>query len=450
MRTPPDADGAAAAFASRRCARTGWARRRLPSVAVACALLAAVQAATLAQISFEQSVKDLASPDAGTRLKTVRMLKAAAYPEAAVPLAPLVGDAQDQIQLEAIAAELNIFLAERVVPSRRVGLVLEVRNAVSAAAAFAAGPSALAPRPVPMEVLTALRAAVHDDNPRVGVEALYAFGTLAVGPRGGERAQLVRASGPDLVALVGAPDPAMRFAALQVIGRVLARRAGDERIDEHVGDGVITALNDRDRAVTVAAMQALGAMRYDRAVTALGQLFAFHAKGDLAAATLDALARIAHPASATLLATQLTSKTAALRGIAVEGLARIGERGRLADIQTALKSERVETVLLASDFAATMLSGAPVDPIAEALVRTRLRDQARGYLAEIAPGRTGLFTRQLQDPDARIRGDVVEALGLSDDAAAIPLVEPLASDADPLIARAAAVAAARLRAAASP
>ena len=61
-------------------------------------------------------------PDAGTRLHAVQLLKTAAYPEAAVPLAPLVTDPQDEVQLEAIAAELNIFLAEPVVPRKRVGV----------------------------------------------------------------------------------------------------------------------------------------------------------------------------------------------------------------------------------------------------------------------------------------------------------------------------------------
>ena len=55
-------------------------------------------------------------------------------------------DPQDDVQLEAIAAELNIFLAEPVVPRKRVALVVEVRNAVQAEAAFAAGLDALGSR----------------------------------------------------------------------------------------------------------------------------------------------------------------------------------------------------------------------------------------------------------------------------------------------------------------
>ncbi|HET6959214.1 MAG TPA: hypothetical protein VFI56_21630, partial [Vicinamibacterales bacterium] len=107
-----------------------------------------------AQVSFEQAAADLTSADAKVRLHAVQLLKGAAYPEAALPLARLLTDAQDDIQLEAIAAELNIFLSDPIVPKKRVALVVEVRGAVQAEPAFAAGPNALGARAVPIEVLT--------------------------------------------------------------------------------------------------------------------------------------------------------------------------------------------------------------------------------------------------------------------------------------------------------
>src|SRR5438445_164146 len=163
-----------------------------------------------AQIPFDQAARDLASGDPGVRLRAAQLLKDAAYPEAAVPLARLVGDPQDAVQLEAIAAELNIFLAERVVTKKRVGLVVEKRSAIAAEAAFTAGPPALGPLPVPLDVLSALRAAARDDNPRVALESIYAFGVLAVEPSGASRRDLLSASGPEIAALTGAPDPAIR------------------------------------------------------------------------------------------------------------------------------------------------------------------------------------------------------------------------------------------------
>lgn len=401
-----------------------------------------------AQIPFEQAARDLASTDPGTRLKATRMLKEAGYPEAAAPLAALVTDPVDEVQLEAIAAELNIFLTERIVPRKRIGLVVEVRNQVMAEPAFSSGPLAAGPRPVPGEVLTALRSAWRDDNPRVALEAMYAFGVLAAEPAGAARRELLRVSGPELAAFIGVPDPALRYAALRVIGRVFAKRAQDDPIEESVGDAVITALNDPDRSVKGEAMQTLGTLRYTRGVQALTDLFQYYGKGQPAEAALDAIARIAHSASAPLFTAQLSAKSGTLRGIAVEGLARLGDAAQLTAIQTAVAADHSDSMALTGAFASAMLSDGPLTPIAEALTRPRLRDQAWQYLAELAPGRSSMFTQQLQDPDPRIRAEVIDALALGGDAAALPLVERALTDRDPQVVKAAERAAARLKASA--
>jgi HEAT repeat protein len=398
----------------------------------------AVPAAS-AQISFEQAAVDLASPDAKVRLRAVQLLKGAAYPEAALPLARLLTDPQDDVQLEAIAAELNIFLAEPIVPRKRVALVVEVRNAVQAESAFSAGPGAVGSRPVPVEVLTGLRTAARDENSRVAVEALYAFGTLAIQPGGDARRALLRAAGPDVAAFIGSSDPPMRYAAVRVLGRVFARRAQDEPIDSTIGDAVITALNDNDRAVKVAAMLALGAMRYERGVQALTDLFSYYGKGELAEASLYALAQIAHTTSA-----PLSSKTTSLRGIAIEGLARVGDRANLAAIQAVIDKESEQSVVLAGAFALVLLGNGTTDQVADSLGRPRLREQARRYLIEIAPGRTGAFAHQLLDSDPQIRIDTIDALGLAGDPSAIAVLEPLTKDVDPQVGRAAERAVARL------
>jgi HEAT repeat protein len=213
-----------------------------------------------------------------------------------------------------------------------------------------------------------------------------------------------------------------------------------------VGDAVITALNDRDRAVRQAAMEALGAMRFERAVQALTDLFQYFGKGNLAAGALDAIAHIAHASSVPVLAAQLMSNDAALKTIAIEGLARAGDTSKYADIQASAGGDRSDMVLLAGNFASATLAGGSLDPLAEALTRARLHDQAQQYLTELAPGRSRDYRQFLQDPDARIRASVLDALALSYDAAALPVVEALLMDKDPLVARAAERAAARLRA----
>jgi HEAT repeat protein len=399
-----------------------------------------------AQVSFEQAIGDLTSTDPATRLRAVQMLKATPYPEAAVPLAALVTDPQDDIQLEAITAELNIFLLEPVVSRRRVGLVIEVRKAVVAESAFSSGPLAVGARPVPIEVLSALRLAARDDNPRVAREALYAFGVLASDPSGALRRELLHGSGPELAALTGASDPVLRCAAVRVLGRVFAKRAQDAPIEEPVGDAVITALNDTDRAVKAAAMQALGSMRYERGIQALTALYQYYGTNIAADAALDALARIGHPSSAPVFAEELAGKNAARRGIAIEGFARIGDATKLDAIERALVNERSEGAVLAGVFASALLANGPITRIADAITKARLRDQSLQYLIELAPGRASGFRAHLQDPDAHIRLDLVDVLGLAGDAAAIPIIEPLLTDRDPQVADAAERAIARIKA----
>ena len=405
-----------------------------------------VPAMAIAQVPFEQAARDLSSPDAGVRLRTVQMLRDAAYPESAVPLARSVADPEDEIQLAAIAAELNIFLAERVVAKKRVAMVVEVRNPILAEPAFAAGPSVLGALPAPPEVLDALRFAARDDNPRVAIEALYAFGTLGWSASGSARHELLRRSGPDVAAMLGAPDPAMRYAAARVLGRLFASRPQDDPIEATVGDGVITALNDNDRAVKTAAMAALGAMRYERGVQALTDLFTFYNKGEVAEAALDALAHIAHPTSAPLFIAQLAgSGSSTIRATAIDGLTRIGDPARLTEIKTATDRDRGDAVTLAAAFATAMLEGGSIERIVDAVTKPRLRERARGYIADIATRRAAALGRHLMDPDERIRLELVEALGLCGDRAALPLVEPLLQDRDLQVARAAERASARLR-----
>ena len=192
-------------------------------------------------------------------------------------------------------------------------------------------------------------------------------------------------------------------------------------------------------------MLALGAIRYERGMQALTALFTYYGKGDAAEAALDALAHIAHSSSAPLFTAQLASRSATLRGIAIEGLARVGDRTQLAAIQPVVDNDRDAGVSLAGAFAQVLLGNAATDLVADSLGRPRMRDQAKRYIVEIAPGRTASFGHQLLDSDPQIRLDVVDALGLAGDPAAIAAIDPLVQDRDPLVARAAERAVARLR-----
>jgi HEAT repeat protein len=322
-------------------------------------------------------------------------------------------DAKDEVQLKAIAEELNLFLVQPIVPRKRVGLVIEVRNSVAAEAIFSSGPLAIGTRAVPRDVLDALRAAARDDNPRVGLEALYAFGVLAVQPSGNARHDLLRACGPDLAAFLGSADPATRYAAARVLGRVFSHRTEDPPLDTTVGDALIAALNDADSAVRLAAMDALGGVREPRAVQGLAQLVEYYGNGREGDAALNALARIAHAGSAPLLTATLASKSTAERVIAIEGLARIGDPAALPPIQAAASRDRSDAAMLALAFATAMLSSGAIDPIVDALARSKLRDQAKPYLVDLASKRRAVVEPFERHADARVRADIADAVALA-------------------------------------
>jgi HEAT repeat protein len=415
-------------------------------VFAAFSLVLALPGTSMAQVQFEDAVKDLSNESPSVRLKTLQALREAGYPEAAVPVSNLIIDKQDSIQLHAIATELDLFLTDKVTARKDAGEpAVEKRSSLTAEGAFERGPLVVSLRPVPSEVLNALRVAAHDENAHVASEALYAFGALTTQQDEAARSILQRVSQEDLVTVLEGRNSNLREAAARVIGRFYARRPTDPPVDAAIGDSLLAALNDKDRGVRTAAMQALGDIRYEPAVQPLTDLVKTPVKGADVDGALDALARIASPQSAPLLKEQLTSKSAVRRTIAVEGLARLNGIVKLGEIQTALTKEQDDEVLLAQSFAATMLADAPIDQLGEALVRPRVRDQARRYLVELAPGHASRFGRHAMDPDSRIRVEIAEILTLAGDRSALPLVTPLAADQDPAVAFAGGRAVAQLR-----
>ncbi len=398
-----------------------------------------VASGAMAQVPLEQAVHDLESPDAAVRLRTVQLLKDARHPDSAIAVSKLAADVDDLVQLDAIAASLEFFLDDEVEPGprgRRIPVLFGGRRS-GAEAAFLGGASVLGTAPVPGEVLVALGVATRDDNPRVASEALYAFGTLASDLDGAPRLALQRTSASDLAALVSAVHPGLRRGAVRVIGRLYARAAGEAAVDETVGDALVSALNDTDGQVRSAAMEALGALRYDRSVKALSDLVRFYERGSGAEEALNALAHIAHPSSAELFTELLKHRQPGMRRVAVEGLARLGDAKATSVIDEALSREVDDSVMLAARFAAVVLTNRNLDPISEALFRGSLRDQAMTYLVEIASQRAALFLQQSMDPDERVRHDVTIALSSSTDPAAVQILERLSHDKDPQIARSA-------------
>jgi HEAT repeat protein len=417
-------------------------------IGVLCGLLfcapGALPASAATPCPVAEVAQDLISPNPMVRIKAGRVLRKAACFGAAVPLAALIADPVDEVQLEGIAGEVAIFLNKTATPKHRVGFLIEVRHDV-ASDAFWAGPMVSIGRPAPAEVLAALRAAAHDDNPRVAVEALYAFGALASEIKGTARQELQAANGPYLADLAGSRQTEMRLAAVAVIGRLYSRWPG-EALEESVGPAMITALADVDDTVKIVAARGIGGMHYERALQPLTELFTARGTGDVAEAALDALARIAHPSSAPLFKSLLTSPEPGLRAISVAGLGRGGgDRRMLIEILDTLGFERSDDVILSMNFAWVLIENTSLDVLGEGLVQVSRHDQALAYLIEIASTRPAKFLTYAIDPDPKLRADVADILGLTRDPRGLRLLQPMLKDKNPLVVASAERAIARMQ-----
>ena len=361
---------------------------------------------------YEDVVRNLRNPDAKARLNAVRLLRQARYPEAIVPMAALVNDPVDQIQLEAIDAELSFYAVEDVPARRRLGFVVEVRNAGRAVAAFEQGPLAVAYRPVPPELVTALLRAVDDASQKVRLEAIYTLGVIARQPLAGDAA-------PALIKALDHYDPLVRAGAAAVIGRLQVGSAAD---------ALIKAINDSQAPVRYAAMRALGEIRAANAVEALTQQFNYYAKGEGAWSALDALARIGHASSVALFKQRLADKDAYLRRAAAEGLGRAADTSEMTTLEIGAGNDQSPMVRAAMAFALQKLGRNYLSRLVDFLNSDKMVPQIEGYLLELGPSIAGDLLPRLQEPEPSIRARVADVLGALGDSAALPALQAAAQD----------------------
>ena len=362
------------------------------------ALIAATAGAAAAgaqQARFEDVVRNLRNPEPKIRLNAVRLLREARHPEAVVPMAALVNDPLDPIQLEAIAAELSFFLVQDVPERRRLGFLIEVRDRGGASTAFDLGPLAVWPRKAPPELVSALLEAVDDENPRVRHEAIYAVGLVARAPLAPDAEQM-------LIKALDHYDPAVRAAAARVSGRIGVTAAGD---------ALIKGINDSSADVRHASMRALGMLRDERAVVALTEQLKFYGKGQGAWAALDGLARIGHASSVPLFTERLNDRDQYLRRAAAEGLGRAGAAPALSALETGAGNDPSDMVRAAMQYALQKLGRNYVARLIEFLDDGRTTLQVQEYLIEFGPAIEKGLLPSLQEPDEAIRAAVADVLG---------------------------------------
>lgn len=408
------------------------------------ALASPVHAQTGAGI--EQLKAGLKSPSADTRAASVKGLAGIGGFEAADAIAGALGDQDAGVQRAAIDALLTIYTVPGDLRGRQWGVGAGTPPVTRVEQAFEAGPFATMPARVPESAITGLAALVRaDESVRTRVSAAYLLGVIAAPAMGASPEGLARA-GAELAAALAHPDVATRQVVARVLGRIFTPEEG-RMVPVSLGDAMIQAMNDPDPDVRRWAMDSLGWMRYERALTALTERFAFYGNGPDAAAALHALARIASPNSAPVFLEQLRSRTPALRMIAAEGLGRLGSTEAKAAIRDAAARERHPSVRLAIAFA-QFRHGELQDiaPIAEGLRAPETEVQARVYLAEIGMDNPVALHPLLRSQDTRLRQGTVELLGVSGRADQIPVVEPMLSDPQPAVIEAASEALRRLRA----
>jgi HEAT repeat protein len=388
--------------------------------AVSCLLLAASAAAQ--PIRFDDVIRNLRNPDPNIRVDAVRLLRDARYPEAIGPMAALVTDPVDQIQLEAIAAELAFYLVDDVADRKRFAFFVEKRSAGRAAAAFDAGPLAAWPRPVPNELIRGLLQAADDENAKVRIEAIYALGVVA-------RPPFPQEFDATLIKVLDHYDPAMRAAAARVIARLEVKSATA---------ALMTAVNDSNGAVRYAAMRALGALRDESAVNALTEQLKFYGKGEGAWSAIDALARIGHASSVPVFKARLTDKDAFIRRAAAEGLGRAGATAEIGTLEIAAGTDPSEMVRAAVAFALQKMGRNYIPRLAEFMKSEKTAPQVSEYFVELGPSIVPTLASHLQDADPAIRGNVAIVLGAIGGDVAVAAIQPLTQDRDKDVAKAAA------------
>ena len=392
---------------------------------------------------IERFEQDSRSSRAGARIEAVRALVASRHAETALRVAPLLKDPDRRVQLEALDGILTLYLAPA--PSDRQSKPFDSRNGSIAEAVFDAAPLAVLPRPLAPEVFTALEGALSDDDSGVRVSAAFALGTLASQAVAPLTAEARDRFAERLVHLFRHDDPATREALVRMAGRLFDSPPGRSG-PVVIGDALIAAMNDADPRVRVWAVDALGWLRYERAVQALMDRLRYLQKGDEAAASLHALARIAHAGSARVFQEHVSDRRAPFRVMALEGLGRLGAAASASAIANALSSTRDESVLLAGAFALHLLGQARnLDAVVAALVRPATTRQAQVYLTELGAAIASDLHPWLHHQNPALRQAVAEVIGLTGHAGSEDVLRTATRDADRAVAEAARQALTRIR-----
>jgi HEAT repeat protein len=379
---------------------------------------------------YEDVLKDLGNDiDPEKRVDAMRTLARGGHPDGIALVARLLTDPVDAIQIEAIDTLLAFHLEDLPRLTKRIGGILEVSAGSRAQQAFDVGPFVLLPREVPDTLRLGLAGAMRDDQTEVRREATWTLGALVPPPAGREAETALGAN-------LRHPDHGVRLASARAAGAVRATTIGNE---------LIAAINDREQDVSLAAMRSLGDIREVRGIPALWEQLEYFQTGPKARAALDGLARIAEPSTLPIFQERIASKDPEVRRLALEGIARIGDRRALLAAERSTADERNRTVQLARAFALERAGRPGLEDLVRGLHDDDHSYQCMGYLVELGQAVVPRLIGGLKSPDPRIRQRLVQVIGFVGGPEARQTLEPTTRDPDPDVARAADWAMARTR-----
>lgn len=398
---------------------------RFPSALVAAAVAGGVAVWAQTAPQWQDVIRNLRNPSVDARLQALGKLEAADYTAAAEAVAPLVTDADDSVQAAAIDTELTFFLTERLTAVR----ILGVGSGKSRAQlAFDTGPLVRTAAPAPPVLVDRLMTAMRDENARIRFDAVHALGFIAEPPLSDAQAAAL-SDGLDHY------DPVMRTATARVVGRLRVRGAAPK---------LLAALDDSNANVRQYAIEALGWLREDRALSALRSIVIRRAEFSYDA--LLALARIGAADDRTLFRQRLSDRQTVVRRAAAEGLGRLHDDPSAGTLEQLLKTDPSNEVRLAAAYALQRLGQVQTHVIAAMLVLKDEGAQARDYLLELGPDAVpGIQSALKVASDSRHRADLVQLWGRLGAPSDIAAIEPLLSDRDERVVRAATNAIQRLK-----
>jgi len=396
------------------------------------------------QVAYESVVANLKVGDPRVKLDALNMLAQAGYLEAAGPVIPLLTDPVAEVQLSAIDTLLSLFLVDEAFTRKYGADVVGQKGGTLPLLAFAQGPGALVANQFPPDLLKGLVVALNSPVTEVRFNAAYAFGVF--GPVAARRGA-VADGGPAaerLTLMARDPNPLLRLAATQVLGRLydaawVSERANAPLMARRVeaGDQVIAGINDLDAFVKQASLVAVGEMRLERAVQSLIDLATYYRSGGMARHAVEALGRIAHPGSLPALSASLASKDEWVRASAAAGIGRMGQAAALHEAEALLVKEKSKRVKLALAFARAKAGDvAQVVTVAEAFRDSKLAPAAFACLLDLGRAVADPLAPVAAHKDPRVRAGIAEVLGIIGNEQSVFIVQSLSRDRNRAVAEA--------------